>query len=156
MSRKLRDMWSKIKRHVDGRVHFSYTHWPDIFMGCTLGFMARAPWITDFQPNVRGLLCLARRNERAVNPIVPLNAVVTYAGSKLLTNSRLKIRCTWTEMRGSCGGKRSRILSNCEWICFRGLSTRALETGRDYWYIGNIILFMRISKKIFIIHNNTT
>jgi len=30
------------------------------------------------------------RNERAVNPIVPLNAVVTYAGSKLLTNSRLK------------------------------------------------------------------
>lgn len=32
----------------------------------------------------------SRRNERAVNPIVPLNAVVTYVGSKLLTNSQLK------------------------------------------------------------------
>lgn len=62
-------------------------------MGCTPGFMARASWITDSQPNVRGRrvpTTSPRRNERAVNLIVPLNAVVTYASSKLLTNSWLK------------------------------------------------------------------
>jgi len=83
-------MRSKIKRHRrPPRARFSYTH--RIF----LWGVHRVLWPVHRESlipslNVRRPFCLARRNERAVNPIVPLNAVVTYAGSKLLTNSRLK------------------------------------------------------------------
>lgn len=50
----------------------------------------RESLIPSRMSTARVLLSLAEKRGRAVNPIAPLNAVVTYASSKLLTNSRLK------------------------------------------------------------------
>lgn len=87
-------------------------------------------------------LCFARRNERAVNPIVPLNAVVTYAGSKLLTNSRLKFVAR--ERKCARQLRREAIAHSFglrEWICFRGPSNKNLWNGRN-GYISVISFFL--------------
>lgn len=144
MSRELRDMWSEIKRH-----RWRGSTFPIRTSRIFLWGVHRVLWPVHREslipsPNVRRPLCFARRNERAVNPIVPLNAVVTYAGSKLLTNSRLKFvarerKCARQLRRG-----RSRILSACEWICFRGPVKRKPSKWKERLYIGNIILFSEV------------
>jgi len=91
MSRKLCDTRSKIKRRRR-QAHFSYAL-TGYFYGVYTGFYGPCivnHWFPAECPGEEGPSTSPRRNERAVNLIVPLNAVVTYASSKLLTNSWLK------------------------------------------------------------------
>lgn len=94
MSRKLRDTWSKIKRRWR-QVHFSYAP-TGYFYGVYTEFYGPCivnHWFPTECPGEggrEGSSTSPRRSERAVNLIVPLNAAVTYASSKLLTNSWLK------------------------------------------------------------------